>query len=366
MRLLLLAALALSASISAQSNSKVFPKGFENQEGVLSSAYPLSFKQCRWQALLEGSELCKTSAVLLSLGFRADISGGFSASALRPTIRLYTTALKTSAMGKNWAKNIGTATATTVFTAKALQLPAANTSFPAPTPFTVTIKFDKPFPYQRSKGNLLIDWVEAQSYAFSRWSIDAHIRWNTPRPSAGKIWENKGCSDAAGNKAALSISSTGGVVGAQLGVKFVLTPASGSTLDTVVNWLGFSNKRYGPAKLPLDVSGLWGMKNCMLATDITALRVIKTSVLTPTVQWQIPNNPKFAGVSVYTQGLAMDSKKGTAVLTGRADSAEIAPAAGWQDGPGQSVFRARYTNQAEGFMSPSFYFPIVKFTGSFN
>ena len=50
-------------SLSAQKAETVVPKGFANFEGANSITYPLSYQQCRWQMLIDGSQLCNTSAV---------------------------------------------------------------------------------------------------------------------------------------------------------------------------------------------------------------------------------------------------------------------------------------------------------------
>ena len=108
------------------------------------------------------------------------------------------------------------------------------------------------------------------------------------------------------------------------------------------------------------------MKGCKLATDIAVLQAAVYSSTSDTVLWQIPNIPQLAGVKVFTQGLAMDSKKGAAVLTYRAYCAEIAPLNGWMTGPGQCVYKSKYTGQLDGAMSPSFYLPVVQFSGVLN
>ena len=355
----------LAPSALAQKSSVVVPQRYASVEGSSRSTYPLSYRQVRWQMLVDSSEICSQSATLLSLEFRADgldSIDGYAAFQLRPTIDLYVTSTSASTMSNTWAANIGSAAKQTVFSGKTLDLPAFTGGRQVPQDFVLKVPFAKPFVLVRSQGNLLIDWLESQAYVRSSWLADAAIYWKTARPANTKIWESSSCQDAAGNQASISIASSGGSPGQTLDVNFTLSPGQGQNLDLFVNWLGFSNQQYGALKLPFDVTGFAGMSNCSLATDIVMLQAATKSP----VSWAIPSDPRLEGLALYTQGMAIDTKAMSLVLTDDAYIAEIQPAGGYAKAPVQSMFGFKYTGATTGSMSSAFYAPILRLNGVIN
>jgi hypothetical protein len=225
------------------------------------------------------------------------------------------------------------------------------------------VPLDKPFLYTRALGNLLIDWTENQSYVYSRWSVDATQYWWTARPSSTKVWEDKSCTDPAGNQAYMGIGTSGGAPGQNLEVKFTMKPSASNNLDLFVNWLGFSNQSWGPIGLPLDLTGFRGWTGCQLAVSMDVLAVATTSP----VLWPIPNDPLLAGATIFTHGMAVDSVKGDMVMSYNAYSAQISPLNGYSNGPSQMVYRAKDNTQTSGYRSnATFYAPVIKLNGVFN
>ncbi len=355
----------LAPLISAQKTSVVVPQRYATVEGASRSTYPLSYRKVRWQMIVDSSEICRQVATLRSFEFRADglhSSAGYAAFQLKPTIDLYVTSTSAKTMGKTWATNIGGAKKQTMFSGKVLKLPAFTGKAPVPHAFTVKIPFVRPFVLLRSKGNLLIDWQEQQTYQRSSWLADSAIYWRTSRPANTQIWKNTACKDGAGNQASISIASKGASPGQNLDVNFVLTPGPGQKLDLFINWLGLSNRQYGALKLPFDVTGFAGMTQCSLATDIVLTKAATTSP----VSWPIPNDPKLEGLALYTQGMAINTKAMTLVLTDDAYLVEIQPVGGYSSAPVQSVFGPKYSGSPTGYMSTAFYAPILRLSGVIN
>jgi len=330
-------------------------------EGNSSFTYPLSYQQCRFQALLEPRVLMKSSAVIQSFAFRLD--GGTSSSVgtkkvLKPAVTFYLVPVTASAMSTTWKSNIGSAGGTLVFKGT-LNLPAASRSLPTPNPFTAKIPVAKPFVWLAGKGNLLMDWIEGGSYSYLRWSEDGVSYPKSQGSLVTKVWEDKNCGNKRADKASLLLSRTGNLIGGTIDVRYSMYPGTTSPLDIMVVWLGGSNRSLGPIKLPIDLTGL-GMPNCMLATDILVAKAATSSPL----QWAVPNQAGLAGQTLFLQGMAIDSKKSAMVVTYNAWQVTILPstptAQGWQ-----SVFRSRYTGQTTGYMSPTFYYaPVIRFSGA--
>lgn len=353
----------LAASAATAQTSVVVPAEYANVEGNSRFAYPLSYKQCRWQWLGDSSAIARTSAVLRSFAFRLDGDGSTKsapAKTLRPTVTLYVTSVTPTTMNTNWASNRGNAMGVQVFSG-ALNVPARTATFPLPVKdFAVDIPFTRPFVLKSSDGDLLIDWVEGQAYEFVRWNVDAVSAWKTTEALYSRVWNDSACKNLGGDSASLSISRRTGVLGQSLDVKYTMSPGTGRRLDVMLSWLGISNRRLGAISLPLDLTGL-GMPSCALATDILVTQATTSSP----IQWPLPNDNSLAGVVLYTQGLAANAAAGNFVVTD--DAYQVLLRSNTPTpGVAQSVFRARDNSQATGFNSPTAYYAaILKFNGSF-
>jgi hypothetical protein len=266
--LLLAVGLNGAAELAAQS-TRVVPNVNTAREGSSAARTPFSHQQGRIQWLANGAELCQTSAVLLSLEMRLD---GFNfnragqAGTVDVKAELYHVPFTPSTLTNVWTQNIGSATGQVVYNGT-LNLPAVTQQRPLPNPFSLRIPLDRPFVYQRAQGNLLLD-LQTSNGTSSDWPLDGiFISGSGYGSQAIKIWEEPSCSNLRGDSAKLSISSSQGALGQGLQVDHTVNPAPGGQLDLVMHWMGLSNAAYGPAALPLDLSGL-GYQNCALATDI--------------------------------------------------------------------------------------------------
>jgi hypothetical protein len=338
--LLLAVGLNGAAELAAQS-TRVVPNVNTAREGSSAARTPFSHQQGRIQWLANGAELCQTSAVLLSLEMRLD---GFNfnragqAGTVDVKAELYHVPFTPSTLTNVWTQNIGSATGQVVYNGT-LNLPAVTQQRPLPNPFSLRIPLDRPFVYQRAQGNLLLD-LQTSNGTSSDWPLDGiFISGSGYGSQAIKIWEEPSCSNLRGDSAKLSISSSQGALGQGLQVDHTVNPAPGGQLDLVMHWMGLSNAAYGPAALPLDLSGL-GYQNCALATDI----LFTATTNGAGIVWPIPASPEFEGVALYFQALAIDSKSLDHVITsnayqvllGRPEHDPGGPAA---DGPSRALQR---------------------------
>jgi hypothetical protein len=153
--------------------TRVVPAFAATTEGNSTHAYPLSYTGVRMQILLEGKDVSPAPISLASVALRGD--GGtqsYSASTLSPTLTLYTVPGTAATMSTTWTTNIGSATGTVVFQGP-LAVPAFTPAYPTPNPFSVVVRFSRPFVFVPTQGSLLLEWLDATTYVFSRWNADA-------------------------------------------------------------------------------------------------------------------------------------------------------------------------------------------------
>lgn len=354
--------LVLASAVSAQTTWRVIPASHEKLEGNSLSTYPLKYEDVRWQMVIDKKAIAKTQAFLTSLSFRPDGSGStksYGSKKLNLTIVLYEVATTPATMSKTWKTNIGSAKGTVVFK-KTLVLPAFQVSYPLPADFKVKIPFASMYTYKVANGNLLIDWLETSTYRSLSWTADA-VSFNTKVPSGlvNKIWEDKSCLNSRGDQAYLSIStSSQGVLGGAIQVKYTMKPAASSNLDLMVLGLGASNHKWGPIQLPLDLKPA-GLNGCSLAVDLS---VLIPSISSP-ITLSIPSSKTFDGIPLYFQGMAVDSKAAQLVPTYNAYQVLIQPSY-LPTGVAQSVYATKpSTRNGTGFMSPYFYHPVLRLDG---
>jgi hypothetical protein len=351
----------LLVSVLPSQLKMTIPSWAATLEGNSSSTYPLSYTQVRWDYLADSKALGRSVAQIKGFSFRIDSGSSFSVGTkktLKPVITFYRVRTSPSTMSKTWTANIGTAKGTVVFNGT-LNLPAATPALPSPAKFSVRIPLKAPFILTVLRDNLLIDWQEKQPYVRTPWSADAAYIAKTPGSITSRIWENRSCFNAGGDQAYLSISRTTGVLGGSMDVRYTMKPAAGHNLDALLNWIGSNNLKWGAIPLPLPL-GFLGMPKCVLATDILLTQV----GLTSPVKWPIPNNNALVGLTLYTQGMALDTKSSRMVITDNAWAVRLLPNPPGPQ-PFQSLYRSRYTNQTTGFMSSGFYAPVIQFDGLF-
>ncbi|MEZ5988827.1 MAG: hypothetical protein R3F30_06835 [Planctomycetota bacterium] len=359
-RYLPLVLLSLSPLAAAQTD-RVVPEVLRDVEGSMLNTYPLSFQDVRWQYLVDGGALATKQALIGGMSFRADGTASNPANTLSLKVDVYTVTTTPASMTTTFASNIGTATATTVFSGK-LNVKAFNAQAPTPAPFNVTVPFTALYTFLPANGHLLVDWVENQSYLSSSWRADSFFyegAWG--RGWSTEVWEDTACTNARGDQATLSISTSGtGFLGGAIVVNHKLAPATGGKLDLALQWIGGSNKLYGPIQLPLSLAGL-GLKNCALATDIAFI----TATTGASVTWGVPTDSSLQWKPVFIQGAALDSSTMDLVTTTNAYQVVLLPSTP-AVGPAQTVYKTKWstTTTGTGAMSPTGHFaPVVRFDG---
>ncbi len=361
--LTLLGTLFMFSTVSAQAMThRVIPASHEKLEGNSLSTYPLKYQDVRWQMVIDKSAIAKTQAFLSGMSFRPDGSGTtkfYPSKKLALTIVLYEVATTPKSMVKTWKTNIGTAKGTVVFK-KTLVLPAFTVTYPLPAGFSVKIPFSSLYTYKTAKGNLLIDWQETGTYSSVFWNADG-MSYNTRVPSGlvNKIWENKACMNRRSDQAYLSISTSGnGVLGGSILAKYTMKPSTGSKLDLMLLGLGSSNRLWGATKLPLDLTPA-GFNACALAVN---LPILIPGLKSP-ISFSIPSSKAFSGLPIYFQGVAVDTTAALFVLTYNAYQVVLRPNV-LPTGMAQTVYATKpSTRNGIGFMSPYFYFPVLRLDG---
>ena len=355
----------LAVAVPAQS-LVVVPNGYENLEGTSASRTPFGWTSGRIQYLVDGSQLCQTSAVITNLRLRLD-GGNFNVDApvaktFQATIDAYEVPITPSTMVATWAQNIGTAVPTNVFSGP-LQVPAATRVLPYPNPWTIDIPLNPPLVYLRANGNLLLDLVVTGGTG-DNWPADGFFFHATqPRGEVTKIQEDSACASPSGS---LSIdvpqTSGNGVVGGTLRVNHTVTAAAGAVVDQVFHVLSLDNRWSGALALPVPLTAL-GASSCLLNVDPQLGALVATSA--GAQLWTLPNTASAVGVPLFTQALAIDFAAGGFVPSRNSFQVRIGAAVP-PAGPAQMVHQSNYVAQNGGALSPTGYFGIVLgFVGAF-
>ena len=199
--------------------------------------------------------------------------------------------------------------------------------------------------------------MDTTPYVFSRYNIDAVSYPKSPGVLVNRVYYNRlKCKNARGDRAQLSMSRTGGTIPGTLPVKYTMYPSAGNTLDTMLLFLGNSNKKFaGVVPLPIDL-GAAGYTGCALAINPLIGFVQQASPFS----FPIPNDQGLAGLLLYFQGIAIDTSKGVIVPTEDAWQTRLIRTRRRRS-LYQTVYRSRYTTQADGFMSTTFFYaPVIR------
>jgi hypothetical protein len=356
---------AAAAPLAAQ-GFVVVPNGYENLEATSAARTPFGWTSGRVQYLVDGQQLCTTTAVITNLRLRLD-GGNFNVDAptaktFQCTIDAYEVPLTPATMTDTWATNVGSATPISLYDGT-LTIPAAARQLPYPNPWTIDIPFQAPLVYMRANGNLLLD-ITVTGGTGDNWPADGFFFHATEaRGEVTRIHDDATCSTPAGSLSITVPQTLGnGVVGGNLQVDHTATAQGGATLDFVLHVLSLDNRQSGALPLPVPLGAL-GAPNCLLNLDPQLSALVPTTAGAKT--WQLPASPSAVGVPIFTQAVAWDTTAGNLVPSRQSWQVRIgagAPPAG----PAQMVHRSNYTNQTTGSLSPTGYYGLViGFVGAF-
>lgn len=354
----------LCVAASAQTQ-RVVPNGYESLEGTSAARTPFGWSSGRVQYLVDGDQLCQSTAVITSLRLRLD-GGNFNVDApvaktFQATIDAYEVPITPDTMSSDWLTNIGSATANQVFSGT-LQVPGASRQWPYPNPFTIDIPLSQPLVYLRGNGNLMLDLVVTGGSG-DNWPADGFFFHATEaRGEVTRIWDESACSTPAGSLS-IDVPQTqgNGVVGGTLQVDHTATPTAGVQVPFVLHTLSIDNQQVNGQPLPV-VLGALQAPSCQWNVGLDVTSLLNSS--TGSQVWQLPASPSAVGIAVYTQAIGLSS---TSVLIPSQEAFQIrvgstVPAAG----PAQMVHRSNYTTQTTGALSPTGYYGlVVGFVGTF-
>ncbi len=285
----------------AAAQTRVVPDAFANAEANGASAWPFSAATFRLQQL--HGDLRGQTANFTSLALRRD---GLSESllglprAVTTEIAMARTSL--AAADVAFAAN-RTGAATIVFDRKSVALPdrvAMPTSVPAP--FDVTFTFDRPYSYD-GLTDVLFDVSVFTSSALpgEHWFSDAVVP-GASLPGISRA-NGRGCQTDPFNP--LQIQTLGGV--ARVDVASALT----------LSWSTFDGPSASPAAVffvgtsdpDLPVPGLCSRLRSDLALSIAPERPVSSLGVFRTPDLVLPWNASFAGVTLFAQSVAIDSRQ---------------------------------------------------------
>jgi hypothetical protein len=146
-----------SQSGALETNTSVFPEGFENSEGNYFSAnlfrVPTTYQQITMGTTLENQ--WQTPVLIESVAFRANGSSSFNYQTTIPKIeiQLSTTSRTAGSISMNWDANRGAETQT-VYLQENVNISATGTL--VLNPFDLKFQFTEPFLYDPRSGNLAV------------------------------------------------------------------------------------------------------------------------------------------------------------------------------------------------------------------
>lgn len=277
------------ASLSAQSNTAIFPPSLVNTDGEYGNpTIPLSGGVSRVQMIYESYQLTLPNlAAISAVGFRQD--GGNAAASTGYQLQLQIlagTTTKDSTTASALFANNYDGTPIVAFAKKVFALP----TLPVPpstgaSPNFVVIPLDAPYVYQRAK-NLLFEYViTANSNASQPFNyyLDQSNGLSLPSTTYGT-----GCPNSANKVAALT--SSGGLLGGFWGASMSNGPASQA--------VGFI---VSGAQTNVPLSGAPG---CSLLVDLTGSIVVATlssAAGTAAIGAPVPNDLIFDQRPIFTQ-----------------------------------------------------------------
>lgn len=357
--------LLATAAVAVAQTAVVVPNGYADLEGTSASRTPFGWSSGRVQYLVDGSQLCASTAVVTELQLRLD-GGNFNVDApvaktFQCRIDAYEVPATPATMSSSWAVNIGAATAQTLYDGP-LVVPAAARTFPYPNPWTLTIPLQAPLVYLRANGNLLLD-LTVTGGAGDNWPADGFFFHATEaRGEVTRIVDDAACS-VAGSALAIDVPQVAGngVVGGSLNVTHTAT-AGGPPIAFVYHALGLDNRQTGGVPLPVSLAAL-GAPACALHVDPLLGALVPTSAGGQV--WPLPATPAAVGVPLFTQAIGIDFVSGALVPSRTAWQVRIGAATA-PAGPAQMVHRSNYTTQTTGSLSPTGYYGLVmRFVGAF-
>lgn len=287
----------LGAALPAQL-TKIIPSA-ASSVGNSSSPYFSGYGGGIAQQIVNGSSLCNNTSILREVRLREDGTAAVpSRSFQRVRLSVGAAASDAAGMTATFASN-RKGTQTVVFDA-AYTLPAQTTT----RPFNIVFKFSTPYLYQRSAGDLLLEWYVPQAPAKSNYFFDAHSQTAgapgvvVPFGSGGRFASN----DAYAVNGDVPSLQPGGAA------TFLATGLS-KAYPAVCLW-GFSRTNFGALTLPFDLTPLGAPGNWLnVSIDLTVALPLSAqgSTFGGASSLPIPFLDSLVGATIYGQALFVDA-----------------------------------------------------------
>ena len=293
---------ALLCSNAMAQTKRVIPASVANVDGNSSTPYFSGYGAGRVQQVIIANRLAKNIAIIRELALRGDgspMTAQPGRSFTNTKFWMGYTTVTPSSMSSNFAKN-RTSKLTLMFTGN-LNLPALNTTS---RPFNIVWKLPAPWTFMPKTGNLLLEWEVPGQATKSRYFLDAHVGKSTA--GSCSTFGSKGSFAKPENYTVTCPSPQAMNPGGKL--EF-MTASFSKQYPAIVAW-GFSNKQFGPIKLPFDLKTLGAPGNFLnVSIDLAFPLIMRIGRggFEARAALPIPNDPIVRGLTLYTQGIFVDT-----------------------------------------------------------
>lgn len=262
----------------------------------------------RSEQIIDGAQICKSSAILLSYSYRPDarpltvssarilnsfqVSFGYSQS---PPID------KSTYFGTHRHSSIP---ATRVFSGN-VSLPTVRPVLIGAQPWNVTIKFAAPFLYTRKNGPLLIEThCKSATSPTPAFFVDSHEQGGTGYPFG------KAAPLAATEAQILPVSGKEAIPGGHFSFYSQMRIGVGGYVNIpVIVMAGVRRDRFGALKLPLDLGPLGAPRNWLHIDPIFfgTAQLSGRSVHAMSTRFPLPKGSAWIGRHIYAQAIFVSS-----------------------------------------------------------
>ncbi|MHC4078908.1 MAG: hypothetical protein ACYST0_10775, partial [Planctomycetota bacterium] len=166
---------ALTCAPAGAQNTKVVPASATSTEGPTSSYFPFTYNNTRVQQVWNGPDVVAGVALINSINFRRDGSGGafLQINIAQATISVGHTNVSPLTMSTTFSANI-TSTMTTLVNGK-YTVPAQPAVSTPPAAVNIKYPTSTPFIYNRQTGHLIMEWIIGSGNATQKrnYNLDA-------------------------------------------------------------------------------------------------------------------------------------------------------------------------------------------------
>jgi hypothetical protein len=300
----------------------VSPAQNESQEANGSNAFPFGSNVITSQRYMQiHDDMAGTPRVLRAIEVRRDGSGATINEHLAFMVALdilCSTALTTSATADTTFDNNHGLDKVQVVTNRTYNIPAIDSGW-LPSPWTYVFPFDIPFPFPGA-GSLALEIKLISTTSQGNNQLDyANSAAGIPNPNLATGKYGSGCIHS-GRTAAMGANATAVQVNWTTGTGIMrVTASAGPNVGAVVLLSGFSRATaFGSIPLPYLIPNTNGHPSgdCFLHADISFVAAGLTNAAgSATLDTPVPVTLDLAGLTIYSQLLALDQNNAAGVIT---------------------------------------------------